>query len=95
MIIPMTCLWLSRNVLGLDDPFSDNISGVVIGQQLGQFARFYLFRVFVFQAPPVHRPVHADHLPAFMHWLDAPDGVTEEEDATGSSTSGRVPPAAP
>ena len=61
MIIPMACLWFSRNVLGLDDPVADNLAGVVIGQLLGQAARFYLFREYVFQKP-------ADmHLPAFMH----------------------------
>ena len=31
MLIPMACLWMSRNVLGLDDPVSDNLAGVVIG----------------------------------------------------------------
>jgi putative flippase GtrA len=71
MIIPMGCLWFSRNVLGLDDPFADNISGVVIGQTLGQVARFYLFRTYVFRKPvsvaeathrpePTHRSTAAD-----------------------------------
>ncbi len=91
MIIPMACLWISRNVLGLDDPLSDNIAGVVIGQQLGQVARFYLFRTYVFQKPVV---VHHTHLPAFMHWHDGPE-TTSEQDPTDSSTSGRVPPAGP
>jgi putative flippase GtrA len=90
MIIPMACLWISRNVLGLDDPLSDNVAGVVIGQQLGQVVRFYLFRTYVFQKPIVHHT----HLPAFMHWHDGPDAATEQ-DPTDSSTSGRVPPAAP
>src|SRR5919112_1767825 len=26
MLIPIACLWLSRNVLGLDDPYSDNVA---------------------------------------------------------------------
>ena len=69
MIIPMACLWFSRNGLGLDDPFADNLSGVVIGQLLGQAARFYLFREYVFQAPAEM------HLTDFMHW-----GETEEAD---------------
>jgi putative flippase GtrA len=92
MLIPMACLWISRNVVGLDDPVSDNLSGVVIGQALGQVARFYLFREYVFQ-----QPVHLD-IPTFMHW----DGGDEEErsrpmneGATDSSTSGRVPPSGP
>jgi putative flippase GtrA len=47
MLIPMTCLWVSRG-LGLDDPFSDNISANVIGLALANAARFFLFREFVF-----------------------------------------------
>ena len=48
MVIPMACLWLSRNVMGLDDPLSDNISANVIGLALGNAARFVLTRQFVF-----------------------------------------------
>ncbi|MCW2771755.1 MAG: GtrA family protein [Nocardioides sp.] len=59
MLIPIGLLWLSRNVLNLDDPYSDNVSANVIGLFLGLIARFYLFRTFVFQ-----RPVH---LPDLMH----------------------------
>ncbi|MBI2242775.1 MAG: GtrA family protein [Nocardioides sp.] len=59
MLLPIACLWLSRNVLGLDDPWSDNISANVIGLFLGLVARFYLFRTLVFK-----RPVH---LPDLMH----------------------------
>jgi putative flippase GtrA len=53
MLIPMACLWVSRNVLGLDDPFSDNVAANVVGLFLGMVARFYLFRTLVFR-----RPVH-------------------------------------
>ena len=53
MLIPMACLWVSRNVLGLDDPLSDNVAANVIGLFLGMVARFYLFRTLVFR-----RPVH-------------------------------------
>ena len=48
MAIPMACLWFSRNVLGLDDPLSDNISANVIGLALGNAARFVLTRQYVF-----------------------------------------------
>lgn len=48
MLIPMTCLWISRNLLGLDDPLSDNVSANVIGLLLANTARFFLFRQFVF-----------------------------------------------
>ena len=47
MLIPITCLWISRGV-GLDDPISDNISANVIGLALANAARFFLFREFVF-----------------------------------------------
>ena len=89
MLIPMVCLWTSRNVLGLDDAVSDNLSGVVIGALLGQVARFYLFRTYVFQQP-VHPQFSHPELTAFIQWQD---GL--EDDATESSTSGRVPPSAP
>jgi putative flippase GtrA len=59
MLIPIACLWLSRNAFGLDDPWSDNVSANVIGLFLGLVARFYLFRTLVFK-----RPVH---LPDLMH----------------------------
>ena len=59
MTLPIACLWVSRNVLGLDDPYSDNVSANVIGLFLGLVARFYLFRRFVFR-----RPVN---LPDLMH----------------------------
>ena len=48
MLIPMACLWLSRNVLGLDDPVSDNLSANVIGLGIGTMVRFALFRQYVF-----------------------------------------------
>ena len=53
MLIPMACLWFSRNVLGLDDPVSDNVAANVVGLFLAMVARFYLFRTLVFR-----RPVH-------------------------------------
>lgn len=51
MLIPITCLWISRNGLGLDDPFSDNISANVIGLGMANAARFFLFRRLVFRRP--------------------------------------------
>src|SRR3954452_73517 len=51
MLIPIACLWVSRNLLGLDDPYSDNVAANVIGLFLGMVARFYLFRTLVFQKP--------------------------------------------
>ena len=51
MLIPIGCLTISRDVLGLDDPISDNLAANVIGLVLGLGARFYLFRTFVFRRP--------------------------------------------
>jgi len=49
MLLPITCLWITRHVLGLEDPLSDNISANVVGLFLGFVARFFLFRRFVFR----------------------------------------------
>ena len=51
MTIPIFCLWISRNPLGLDDPRSDNLSANAIGLLLANAARFVLFRQFVFPHP--------------------------------------------
>ena len=51
MLIPIACLWISRNAMGLDDPFSDNISANVIGLLLANTARFFLFRSLIFPYP--------------------------------------------
>lgn len=51
MLLPIACLTISRDVLGLDDPVSDNIAANVIGLVLGLAARFYLFRTYVFRRP--------------------------------------------
>jgi len=48
MAIPMACLWMSRDLLGLDDPLSDNVSANVIGLALANATRFYLSRQFIF-----------------------------------------------
>ena len=49
MLLPITCLWITRHLLGLEDPLSDNISAYVVGLVLGFVARFFLFRRFVFR----------------------------------------------
>ena len=48
MLIPMACLWISRNPLGLDDPVSDNVSANLIGLAMANAARFVLTRQLVF-----------------------------------------------
>ncbi|WP_205471233.1 GtrA family protein [Nocardioides sp. SYSU D00038] len=67
MLLPIACLGVSRNLLGLDDPVSDNLAANVIGGPLGLMARFYLFRTFVF-----HRPI------AITEIYDEPDPSADD-----------------
>ena len=48
MAIPMGFLWISRNLLGLDDPVSDNVAANVLGLFAGTSVRFLLLRQYVF-----------------------------------------------
>jgi putative flippase GtrA len=73
MLIPIGCLAVSRDVLGLDDPVSDNVAANVIGLVLGMIARFALFRRFVFK-----RPI------SIVEMYDEP-GLPDETDAAVSS----------
>jgi putative flippase GtrA len=66
-------LWFSRHVLGLTDPFSDNLFGNVIGALIGQAARFYLFRTYVFRKPvTVVELAHVQPVPAPAHRREEP-----------------------
>jgi putative flippase GtrA len=76
MLLPIACLMVSRDVLGLDDPVSDNIAANVIGLVLGLAARFYLFRTYVFR-----RPIN-------LNDLYTPD---EQQDVIATDPSRRVP----
>lgn len=49
LVIPVACLWVSRNLLDLTTALSDNIAANVVGLFLGFVARFFAFRAFVFQ----------------------------------------------
>ncbi|WP_203336883.1 GtrA family protein [Nocardioides limicola] len=51
LVIPVVCLAISRYLLGLDDPISDNVSANVIGLGLATVTRFWAFRAFVFLRP--------------------------------------------
>ena len=57
--IPMTCLWLSRDVLGQDSWVADNLSSNVVGALLGMAFRFWAFRRFVFKRRRASDPVPA------------------------------------
>ena len=66
MLIPVACLWISRNVLDNDSALADNLAANVVGLFLGFVARFFAWRTFVFQSNGTgsdspYRPV--DHSP--------------------------------
>ena len=103
MLIPIACLWISRNALGLDDPYSDNIAANVIGLFLGMVARFYLFRTLVFRRPVHLSDLKQNPMQVFemselqqMEPLETPVDVEPEvRDATAPSTSDQARPPAP
>lgn len=76
MLIPIACLKISRDVLNLNDPWSDNVSANVVGLGLGMVARFYLFRTYVFK-----RPVHLGHSPltSFLEIAQAHIDLAQDE----------------
>jgi len=97
MLIPIGCLAVSRDVLGLDDPISDNVSANVIGLVLGLAARFALFRTYVFKRPISIVEIYDEPgLVEEEEYLDGDAGPVSESAALarGRSTSGPVPPAA-
>ncbi len=48
-VIPMGCLWFTRNVLDWQSALADNVSANVVGAALGMLFRFWAFRRFVFK----------------------------------------------
>jgi putative flippase GtrA len=52
-VIPISCLWVSRNIFEWESIYADNIAGNVIGAILGNVFRFWAFRRFVFTKDPV------------------------------------------
>ncbi|MEI7055419.1 GtrA family protein [Nocardioides sp. CCNWLW239] len=51
MLLPIGCLYVTRSMLDWDSAIADNLSANVVGVLLGQIARFFLFRKFVFGRP--------------------------------------------
>jgi putative flippase GtrA len=97
MLIPIGCLAISRDVLGLDDPISDNVSANVIGLVLGLCARFALFRTYVFKRPISIVEIYDEPgVVEDVDQFDSDSGPVSESAALarGPSTSGRVPPSA-
>jgi putative flippase GtrA len=92
MLIPIGCLALSRDVLGLDDPLSDNVAANMIGLVLGLGARFALFRTFVFKRPISIVEIY-DEPGLVDDVLDGDPGPVSQTSAhaRGRSMSGPVP----
>ena len=86
MLIPISCLFLSRNVIGLDDPISDNVSANVVGLLLANAARFFLFRYYVF-----HRP---DSPLAVVYSDEVEEELTQDAARSTSPSSGARGPQA-
>ena len=85
LIIPVICLWISRNLLDYETALADNISANVVGLFLGFVARFFAFRTFVFQ----HRTDDAEALPSRVSARSA----TPRTPAPGSpGSAGTDPP---
>lgn len=57
MTIPVVCLWISRQVLGLSSPLADNVAANVVGLGLGTATRFWVFRRYVFDQVATPEPV--------------------------------------
>lgn len=55
LIIPVACLYVSRNGLGYDSALADNLAANVVGLFLGFVARFFAWRTFVFGSPMAAR----------------------------------------
>ena len=74
-VIPMACLWITRNVLGWDSVLADNVSANLVGASLGMLARFWAFRRFVFkrQGGGVLFGPHGEHESAERPELSAPE----------------------
>jgi putative flippase GtrA len=72
--LAVATLWFSRHVRGLTDPLADNVAGNVVGALIGQAARFYLFRRYVFRTPV--SVAEFIHLEAHAELLDGPDPAT-------------------
>jgi putative flippase GtrA len=48
-VVPISCLWVTRNLFSWDSAIADNVSGNVLGAALGSLLRFWAFRRFVFK----------------------------------------------
>jgi putative flippase GtrA len=92
MTLPVACLVLSRGVLGLDDPVSDNVAANGVGLLLGQAARYVLFRSLVFRGEV---PADDPGVPVVGAVVPAPSPVRPAGRPTTTSTHDPGAPPAP
>lgn len=95
LIIPVICLWISRNLLDLTTALADNIAANVVGLFLGFVARFFAFRTFVFQRrePGVEARADAAAVAAVAAAGDESPGA--ESDRAGDGVDDGEEPAYP
>ncbi|MCW2783824.1 MAG: GtrA family protein [Marmoricola sp.] len=79
-VIPVTCLFVSRNLFGWDTIYADNVSGNLVGAFLGAGFRFWAFRQFVFT---VRSPLVVGYVPDPASPVPVAElsGGTDEESA--------------
>jgi putative flippase GtrA len=58
LVIPVVCLWVSRNLLGYDSALADNVAANVVGLFLGFIVRFFAWRTVVFRSRDVSVPAY-------------------------------------
>ncbi|GAA3750566.1 GtrA family protein [Salinactinospora qingdaonensis] len=51
ILIQLSCLWVTVDLLGLDGPLARNIGGNVIGVGIGTLFRFWSYKKWVFRSP--------------------------------------------
>jgi putative flippase GtrA len=75
--IPMSCLWVTRNVFGWSSVLADNVSANMVGAVLAMLFRFWAFRRFVFKRHVVE--FHGAHRTTVLASLGPELGPDEAE----------------
>ena len=83
-VIPMGCLWVTRNVMDWDSAIADNVSANVVGAFIGMLVRFWAFRRFVFKRSPAVLPpqallVQGEHVARNRRRASAPPELGPDE----------------
>lgn len=73
-VLPVGCLWFTRNVLDWNSAIADNVSGNIVGSVLATAFRFWAFRRYVFKVEPptFTRPLSPS--PYLTAWHHGPVG---------------------